>query len=123
MLKGSKKIQERNRTMSILTEQPDKMTLTAGPEELNQVMVELDELKRQSERLDLINRLHGRMSGVLSMASMIEVYSVWLMPIVEHELIGYNTSFFLKPVYFMKKYLRIRDGIHVGFYLSIADVV
>lgn len=78
--------------MNILTEQPDKMTLTAGPEELNQVMVELDQLKRQSERLDLINRLHGRMSGVLSMASMIEAYSVWLMPIVEHELIGYNNN-------------------------------
>jgi diguanylate cyclase (GGDEF)-like protein len=78
--------------MSILTEQTDMMTLEAGPEDLNQVMVELDQLKRQSERLDLINRLHGRMSGVLSMTSMIEAYSVWLMPIVEHELIGYNND-------------------------------
>ena len=78
--------------MNILTEQTDMMTLEAGPEDLNQVMVELDQLKRQSERLDLINRLHGRMSGVLSMTSMIEAYSVWLMPIVEHELIGYNNN-------------------------------
>jgi diguanylate cyclase (GGDEF)-like protein len=78
--------------MNILTEKTDMMTLEAGPEDLNQVMVELDQLKRQSERLDLINRLHGRMSGVLSMTSMIEAYSVWLMPIVEHELIGYNND-------------------------------
>jgi len=78
--------------MNILTDQTDMMTLEAGPEDLNQVMVELDQLKRQSERLDLINRLHGRMSGVLSMTSMIEAYSVWLMPIVEHELIGYNNN-------------------------------
>ncbi len=78
--------------MNILTEQSDMTTLMAGPEDLNQVMVELDQLKRQSERLDLINRLHGRMSGVLSMTSMIEAYSVWLMPIVEHELIGYNNN-------------------------------
>lgn len=78
--------------MNILTEQSDMLTLEAGTEDLNQVMVELDQLKRQSERLDLINRLHGRMSGVLSMTSMIEAYSVWLMPIVEHELIGYNNN-------------------------------
>ena len=78
--------------MSSLTGQSDTMTLNAGSPAMNQVMVELDQLKRQSERLDLINKLHGRMSGVLSMTSMIEAYSVWLMPIVEHELIGYNNN-------------------------------
>ena len=60
--------------------------------ELEKVMVELDHLKKQSERLDLINRLHGRMAGVLSLSGMIEAYSVWLMPLVAHELIGYNNS-------------------------------
>ena len=78
--------------MNILTGQSDMMTVGTGSAEMNQVMVELDQLKRQSERLDLINKLHGRMSGVLSMTSMIEAYSVWLMPIVEHELIGYNNN-------------------------------
>lgn len=58
--------------------------------ELEKVMVELDHLKKQSERLDLINKLHGRMAGVLSLSGMIEAYSVWLMPLVSHELIGYN---------------------------------
>lgn len=60
--------------------------------ELERVMVELDLVKKQSERLDLINKLHGRMAGVLSLTGMIEAYSVWLMPQVEHELIGYNNS-------------------------------
>ncbi len=60
--------------------------------ELEKVMVELDIVKKQSERLDLINKLHARMAGVLSLTGMIEAYSVWLMPRVNHELIGYNNS-------------------------------
>jgi diguanylate cyclase (GGDEF)-like protein len=59
---------------------------------LEKVMVELDNIKKQSERLDLINKLHARMAGVLSLTGMIEAYSVWLMPQVNHELIGYNNS-------------------------------
>ncbi|THB74214.1 MAG: GGDEF domain-containing protein [Desulfobulbaceae bacterium] len=75
-----------------VTEQPREEVLEAGLESINQVMAELDQLKIQSERLDLINRLHKRMAGVLSMTGMIEAYSVWLMPIVEHELIGYSNA-------------------------------
>lgn len=69
-------------------------TVTSGAQAtgMDQVLVELDNLKRQSERLDLMNRLHGRMAGVLSITGMIESYSVWLMPHVAHELIGYNNS-------------------------------
>jgi diguanylate cyclase (GGDEF)-like protein len=32
------------------------------------------------------------MAGVLSLTGMIEAYSVWLMPLVPHELIGYNNT-------------------------------
>ncbi len=60
--------------------------------EIDKVLVELDLLKRQSERLDLMNKLHGRMAGVLSLTGMIESYSVWLMPLVPHELIGYSNA-------------------------------
>lgn len=60
--------------------------------EIDKVLFELDVLKRQSQRLDLMNQLHGRMAGVLSITGMIEAYSVWLMPLVEHELIGYNNA-------------------------------
>ncbi len=60
--------------------------------ELEKVMVELDTLKRQSERLEKINNLHARMAGVLSVSGMIEAFSVWLMPLVNHELIGYHNE-------------------------------
>ncbi len=59
---------------------------------IDQVMVELDHFRRQSERLDLMNKLHGRMAGVLDISAMIEAYSVWLMPHVEHELVGYKNQ-------------------------------
>lgn len=58
--------------------------------ELQKIMLELDNLKKQSERLDRVNKLHARVAGVLSLSGMIEAYSVWLMPFVPHELIGYN---------------------------------
>lgn len=60
--------------------------------EIEKVMVELDNLKRESLRLDLMNQLHVRIAGVLSLTGMIEAYSVWLMPHVEHELIGYSNT-------------------------------
>ncbi len=78
--------------MTITTKENQFSTSHLKQVELEKVMVELDSLKRQSERLDLINKLHGRMAGVLSLSGMIEAYSVWLMPLVGHELIGYNNS-------------------------------
>lgn len=69
--------------------------LSPSPYELvkiEKVMAELDNLRKQSERLDLINKLHARMAGILSLTGMVEAYSVWLMPQVTHELIGYDNS-------------------------------
>ncbi len=60
--------------------------------DIGSVMVELDHFKKQTERLDMMNRLHARVAGVLSLSGMIEAYSVWLMPLVEHELIGYSNN-------------------------------
>ena len=60
--------------------------------DIGRVMVELDHFKKQTERLDMMNRLHARVAGVLSLSGMIEAYSVWLMPLVEHELIGYSNN-------------------------------
>lgn len=61
-------------------------------DEIDQVMVELDHFRRKTERLDLMNKLHARMAGVLELSAMIEAYSIWLMPHVEHELVGYNNQ-------------------------------
>lgn len=74
--------------MSIAT----SMTHTIANDRIDQVMVELDHFRRQTERLDLMNKLHGRMAGVLDVSGMIESYSIWLMPHVEHELIGYRNQ-------------------------------
>ncbi len=66
-------------------------SLDGGFDKMSQVLYALDRLKQQSKRLDQINKLHGRLAGTLSISDMIEAFSVWLMPVVEHELIGcYN---------------------------------
>ncbi len=78
--------------MTILNKEAQNFNSNQNQIELEQVMLELDHLKKQSERLDLVNKLHGRMAGVLSLTGMIEAYSVWLMPLINHELIGYNNS-------------------------------
>lgn len=76
--------------MTISTNQYQYADSNRKQPQLAEVMAELDSLKKQSERLDLANKLHARMAGVLSLTGMIEAYSVWLMPLVNHELIGYN---------------------------------
>lgn len=78
--------------MSMTTSMSITDSFDQKAEEIDQVMVELDHFRRQTERLDLMNKLHGRMAGVLELSGMIEAYSVWLMPHVEHELIGYSNQ-------------------------------
>lgn len=53
------------------------------------LFVELDHYKRRSEWLLLINGLHGRLAAALDLGSMIEAFSVWLMPILRHDLLVY----------------------------------
>jgi diguanylate cyclase (GGDEF)-like protein len=67
-------------------------SVTQSGVEIDQVMVELDHFRRQSERLELINKLHVRLAAVLDLSGMIEAFSVWLMPHVGHELIGYSNA-------------------------------
>jgi diguanylate cyclase (GGDEF)-like protein len=78
--------------MNLSTKKPHISASHPQAAEMDRVLFELDLLKRQSEKLDLMNRLHGRMAGVLSVTGMIEAYSVWLMPLVPHELIGYSNA-------------------------------
>jgi len=78
--------------MTLSTKEPQFSPSHYEQVKIEKVMAELDNLKRQSERLDLINKLHARLAGILSLTGMIEAYSVWLMPLVTHELIGYENS-------------------------------
>lgn len=78
--------------MNVSTHMPSEGIKKNEWHEIDQVMVELNHLKQHSKRLDLFNKLHSRLAGMLNLASMIEAYSVWLMPHVEHELIGYSNG-------------------------------
>ena len=78
--------------MSITTSTTQLSSMNSKIDGIDQVIVELDHFRRQTERLDLMNKLHGRMAGVLDVSGMIESYSVWLMPHVEHELVGYKNQ-------------------------------
>jgi diguanylate cyclase (GGDEF)-like protein len=62
----------------------------AAIESLDCLIVELEHYRRQSERLTCINDLHARLAGAVDVTSMIEAFSVWLMPLMEHDLIAYD---------------------------------
>lgn len=55
---------------------------------MSHLVAERDLLKQQSAWLLLINQLHKRLSGAVDLASMIEGFSVWLMPLVQHDFIA-----------------------------------
>ena len=75
------------------------------------MMVELEHFRKQTERLDLINQLHIRLAAVLDLAGMIEAYSVWLMPHVEHELIGYSNVLRSKKHLFCSSHGPLRRSV------------
>lgn len=54
------------------------------------LMVELAHYREQSEWLALVNELQGRLAGAIDLPSMVEAFSIWLMPLVEHDLIAYS---------------------------------
>ncbi len=99
---GTEKSGSTGKIMRILPERQRGLpsTIDGGFDKMSQVMFELERLKKQSLRLDQINQLHGRLAGTLSIADMIEAYSVWLMPVVEHELVGYHNRASGKNVLF-----------------------
>lgn len=57
---------------------------------MNSLIVELEHYRRQSEWLSMVNELHVRLAGAVDMPAMLEAFSVWLMPLVNHDLLAYN---------------------------------
>lgn len=57
---------------------------------MNSLIVELEHYRRQSEWLSMVNELHARLAGAVDMPAMLEAFSVWLMPLVSHDLLAYN---------------------------------
>ncbi len=54
------------------------------------LMAELDQFRKKTERLALFNELHARLAGAVDLPGMVEAFSIWLMPHVEHDLVAYN---------------------------------
>lgn len=61
-----------------------------NPGDLTGLIAELNRVRKNTEWLAKINDLHARLARALDLNSMIETFSVWLMPLLEHDLIGYN---------------------------------
>lgn len=59
---------------------------------MNSLIVELEHYRRQSEWLSMVNELHARLAGAVDMPAMLEAFSVWLMPLVSHDLLAYNNN-------------------------------
>jgi diguanylate cyclase (GGDEF)-like protein len=62
------------------------------PENLDILIQELNKYRNQSRGLTLSNQLHKRLAGAVDLSSMIEAFSIWLMPIVGHDLIAYSNT-------------------------------
>lgn len=60
------------------------------PLSINHLVTELDHYKRRSEWLLTVNNLHSRLAAALGLGNMIEAFSVWLMPLFEHDLMAYH---------------------------------
>ena len=58
--------------------------------DIDRLIVELDYQRRKAEQLALMNELHARLARAIDLPGMIEAFSVWLLPHVEHELIAYR---------------------------------
>ncbi len=68
----------------------ENFVIAHGQLEMDSLLSELEQMKRKSAWLTRMNDLHGRLAGAVDMNSMLEAFSVWLMPFVEHDLLGYN---------------------------------
>lgn len=58
--------------------------------DLSVLLEELQQVRAKSDRLLLLNELHSRLSKALDLSSMIDAFSVWLMPRVPHELLAFD---------------------------------
>ncbi len=74
----------------------DLSGLTPGfPDSENHVrslLVQLDHYRRQSAWLVMVNKLQARLAGAADLSGMLEAFSVWLMPQIEHDLVVFRNT-------------------------------
>ncbi len=61
-----------------------------SPEAMDTLITELAHFRSQTVWLARVNKLQSRLAGANDLNSMIEAFSIWLMPLVEHDLIAYT---------------------------------
>jgi len=54
------------------------------------LVAELDHYRQRSEILSRVNDLHSRLAVSVDLTEIVEAFSVWLMPFVEHKLLAYT---------------------------------
>lgn len=57
---------------------------------LDHLLVELEHYRRQSQWLQQVNELNARLASATDLRGMVEAFSVWLMPVLPHDLIAYR---------------------------------
>ncbi|MFZ5776422.1 MAG: diguanylate cyclase [Thermodesulfobacteriota bacterium] len=67
------------------------MEAAPQPQDLDHLLGELERYRRQSAWLRQVNGLHARLACATDLRGMVEAFSVWLMPLVEHDLIAYRS--------------------------------
>lgn len=79
-------------TNSIIAETTASDNLSDSRTNMNSLVVELEHYRRQSEWLSLVNELHARLAGAVDLPAMLEAFSVWLTPLVNHDLLAYKNQ-------------------------------
>lgn len=79
-------------TLNAATTDHAETTPFSSVANMNSLIVELEHYRRQSEWLSMVNELHARLAGAVDMPAMLEAFSVWLMPLVGHDLLAYNNT-------------------------------
>lgn len=69
---------------------PPGNTMPASVLNMDYLIHELDYHRKKAQRLAVMNELHGRFARAIDLPGMIEALSVWMLPLVEHELIAYS---------------------------------
>jgi diguanylate cyclase (GGDEF)-like protein len=56
---------------------------------VDQIKLEMDQYRQETNWLKQVNDLHARLAGTTDLPAMAEAFTAWLKPIVPHDLIGF----------------------------------
>lgn len=77
--------------MNVAISAPQRDIFKRKRENVDTLLVQLDHYRRQSEWLTRVNELQFRLACATDLPGMVEAFSVWLSPLVPHDLISYRS--------------------------------